>query len=109
MLAIEEAKLPPPRPAVAAISTNTQNGVCGRCTKNAKSRVGMSSRAALVAVQLRPPNFGTAKVYGSRIRDPTRLGTATSRNSCDGEKSKFILASRAEETLQSSQTEKPRC
>jgi hypothetical protein len=32
MLAIEEAKLPPPRPAVAAIRQNAQYGVAGLVT-----------------------------------------------------------------------------
>jgi hypothetical protein len=32
MLAIELAKLPPPRPAVAAIRQNAQYGVPGFCT-----------------------------------------------------------------------------
>ena len=84
MLAIELAKLPPPRPAVAAMRQNTQYGVSGRCTAYANPSVGMSSSAALAIVQLRPPNFGTAKVYGSRSSEPTRLGSATSRKSCCG-------------------------
>ena len=62
MFAIEEAKLPPPTPAVAAISTNTQYGVSGRCTAQANSSVGTSSSSALTTVQLRPPNLGTANV-----------------------------------------------
>ena len=62
MLAIDEAKLPPPKPAVAAMRMNTQYGVSGRCTKYANSSVGMSSSKALITVQLRPPNFGTANV-----------------------------------------------
>ena len=62
MLAIELAKLPPPRPAVAAIRQNTQYGVSGCCTAHAKSSVGTSSSEALTTVQLRPPNFGTANV-----------------------------------------------
>ena len=40
---------------------------------------------------------------------PTRLGAATSRNSCWGVKSKPVASSSAAETLQISQTEKPRC
>src|SRR4051794_20322893 len=62
MLAIEEAKLPPPNPAVAAIAMNTQYGVSGRWTTKAKSSVGITSSAALTIVQLRPPNFGPANV-----------------------------------------------
>ena len=62
MLAIEEAKLPPPRPAVAAMRQKAQYGVVGFCTAQANDSVGTSSIAALIIVQLRPPNFGTAKV-----------------------------------------------
>ena len=83
MFAIELAKLPPPSPAVAAIRQNIQYGVSGRCTAYANPSVGISSRAALATVQFRPPNFGTAN--GSRSREPTRLGRATSRKSCCGE------------------------
>ena len=62
MFAIELAKLPPPKPAVAAIRQKTQYGVAGFCTANANRSVGISSRAALTMVQLRPPNLGTANV-----------------------------------------------
>src|SRR5690242_1636702 len=103
MLAIEEAKLPPPTPAVAAISMNTQNGVSGRRTKKANSSVGIVSSSALTIVQLRPPNFGTANVYGSRSSEPTRFGIATSQNSCLGVKSKPALVRNAALTLHSSQ------
>src|SRR6478735_11629886 len=109
MFAIELAKLPPPKPAVAAITQKTQYGVPGSCTATAKSSVGTSSSAALIIVQLRPPNLGTANVYGSRSSDPTRLGSATSTKSCCGVKEKPICSRNAELTLQISQTEKPRC
>ena len=62
MLAIDEAKLPPPKPAVAAMSMKTQKGVPGCCTQTANSTVGITSSSALTTVQLRPPNFGTANV-----------------------------------------------
>ncbi len=62
MFAIEEAKLPPPNPAVAAMTQKAQYGVSGFCTATAKSSVGMSSSAALIIVQLRPPKNGTANV-----------------------------------------------
>src|SRR6478735_3809723 len=109
MFAIELAKLPPPKPAVAAITQKTQNGVSGRCTKNAKSSVGTSSRLALIIVQLRPPNFGTANVYGSRSSEPTRLGSATRKKSCWGVNVNPICSRSAELTLEISPTEKPRC
>src|SRR4051795_13025312 len=56
------AKLPPPAPAVAATRAIVQNGVSGRLTKYASPREGMSNNNADTMVQLRPPNFGTAKV-----------------------------------------------
>src|SRR6478609_12086287 len=99
MLAIELAKLAPPRPAVAAIRQNSQYGVPGFCTATAKPSVGISSSAALAIVQFRPPNLGTANVYGSRSSDPTRLGSATSRNSCCGVNEKPICSRNAELTL----------
>src|SRR6478609_12113933 len=106
MFAIELAKLPPPKPAVAEIRQNTQYGVVGSCTANANSRVGTSSSPALMIVQLRPPNFGTANVYGSRSSEPTRFGSATSRNSCCGLNSNPICSRNAALTLQISHTEK---
>ncbi len=109
MLAIDEAKLPPPKPAVAAIRQNTQYGVSGFCTAHANSSVGTSSSAALTIVQLRPPNLGTANVYGSRSSEPTRFGSATRKNSCCGVNEKPCARRNADETLQISQTEKPRC
>ena len=77
-----DAKLPPPSPAVAATSPMSQNGVVGRVTSSASSVVGMSSSAALTIVQLRPPNLGTANVYGKRMSAPMSPGIATSENSC---------------------------
>ena len=62
MLAIELEKLPPPKPAVAAIRQNAQYGVSGLVTAQANPRVGISSRAALAIVQLRPPTFATTRV-----------------------------------------------
>ena len=61
-----EAKLPPPRPAVAATSSISQNGVSGWVTKYASASVGMNSTAALKMVQLRPPNV----VHRERVRKP---------------------------------------
>ena len=46
-------------------------------TTQASSRQGISKSAAEMVVQLRPPKTGTAKVYGSRRKAPTPLGTAT--------------------------------
>jgi hypothetical protein len=57
-LAMLDAKLPPPRPAVAATTDISQNGVSGRWTSAISDSVGISSSSALAMVQLRPPNFG---------------------------------------------------
>src|ERR1700746_34949 len=62
MLAIEEAKLPPPSPAVEATSSISQNGVSGWLTKQARDSVGINSPAAEKMVQLRPPKVVTANV-----------------------------------------------
>jgi hypothetical protein len=61
MLAIEEAKLPPPTPATAATRSRVLNSTPGSRTIAAKT-VGTSSSSAANTVQLRPPNVATAKV-----------------------------------------------
>jgi hypothetical protein len=76
MSAMLEAKLPPPRPAVAVTISISQNGVSGRVMKYASAIVGTNSSAALRMVQFRPPNWGTAIVYGNRISEPTSPGKA---------------------------------
>src|SRR5687768_5988750 len=90
MFAIEEEKLPPPTPAVAAQAIRIH--ICVPCdcaasqplgTRNASSAVGMISSDALIVVHARPPYLGTAKVYGIRRNDPTRFGTATRMNSSE--------------------------
>ena len=68
----------------------------------------MSSNSALTIVQLRPPNLGTANVYGKRMSAPTSPGRATSENSCSVVYWKPTFGSRVATTLQISQTEKPR-
>src|ERR1700739_712801 len=77
MLAIDEAKLPPPKPAVAAMAARTGNGIWGGLTAHASSRHGTTNSDAEMIVQLRPPKTGTAKVYGSLRNAPTPLGMAT--------------------------------
>ena len=69
MLAIDDEKLPPPRPAVAAQSSSTQSCVSWLCSSSqplgttmASSSVGMNSSAALIVVHARPPKRGTANV-----------------------------------------------
>lgn len=62
MLAIEEAKLPPPSPARAATSSIVANDVSGLLTTTESPMVGISSSRAETMVQLRPPNRATMKV-----------------------------------------------
>ena len=62
MFAIEEAKLPPPRPAVAAASRSAQYGVVGSVTIHASRPVGMSRRSAETTVHERPPKRAGANV-----------------------------------------------
>ena len=80
MFAIEEAKLPPPTPAIAASTISVVYDTPGSQQRARRRRVGISSSSALTIVQLRPPNRATAKVYGSRMTDPTSAGTAVRRN-----------------------------
>src|SRR5690242_13790609 len=79
MLAIEEAKLPPPTPATAARIRRVVKETPG-LTRTAADTAGISSSAALTIVQLRPPNLATAKVYGRRRAAPSAVGTVVSRN-----------------------------
>src|SRR5690348_1448922 len=111
MLAIELAKLPPPSPARQEIAANTQNGVPPLVTAIMNAIVGISSRTAEMIVQLRPPNFGTAKVYGIRRNEPIRFGREVSRKSWLNVKLKagFWVISSGVVTDHSSQIEKPRC
>src|SRR5438132_4208535 len=107
MFAMLEAKLPPPSPAVEAASAISQKGVWGRCTRTARLAAGIRSRSALTTVQLRPPNFGTAKVYGKRMIDPTSPGTETSVKSCAVVYLNPAAGSRVAAMLHTSHTEKP--
>ena len=61
MLLMEEAKLPPPRPAVPAMRTIAQNGVEGVLATWTRPAQGTISSSAEMIVQLRPPNLATAK------------------------------------------------
>lgn len=62
MFDIELAKLPPPKPARAAMSRGTPNGVAGFDAAMASPMLGMRSRAAETIVQLRLPKRGTMNV-----------------------------------------------
>ncbi len=87
----------------------TENGVAGLRTKATSSEEGMRSKSALTMVQFRPPNFGTANVYGKRMSAPMRPGTATSVKSWSVVYAKPILGNRGATMLHISQTENPIC
>src|SRR3989442_1392868 len=70
-----------PRLAAAACAANTNMpNEAWLSTQYMNSRQGTTRMPALNTVQFRPPKRGTAKVYGSRSAEPTRLGMATSQN-----------------------------
>lgn len=83
MLAIELAKLPPPTPPSAAISSSTPKGVSGLDTAKPRSVAGIRRSPAETMVQLRPPKMATMKVYGKRSVAPTRLGSEISQNASE--------------------------
>ena len=62
MFVIDEAKLPPPKPANAATKSITPNDVSGLLTAHARPVHGITRSSAETTVQLRPPNRGTANV-----------------------------------------------
>src|SRR5690606_35394947 len=82
MLAIDEAKLPPPSPARAAITNSTGDGVSGRFRQSARPTVGSNYSSAETTIQYRPPKRPTMKVYGNRMVAPTRLGSEISQKVC---------------------------
>ena len=57
MLVIDDAKLPPPRPATAATIRKVVYDVPGCNMKYMVSAHGIANMPALKIVQLRPPNF----------------------------------------------------
>src|SRR4051795_11574222 len=107
MFVIDDAKLPPPTPASAVTTSSVPSETPGFRTANAVT-MGMSSSSALMTVQLRPPNFATANVYGSRSTDPTSAGTVVSRNLSSGAKPYAGPRNRTS-TDHIVQTEKPMC
>src|SRR5438552_15633062 len=107
MLAIDDEKLPPPTPAIAATISIVLNDTPG-CSANAATIAGSSNSAALTIVQFRPPNFATANVYGSRKNEPTPAGTVVSRNFCDGSKP-YSGPRNSTNTDHSVQIENPMC
>src|SRR3954451_21134464 len=109
MFAIDDAKFPPPSPAVVAASTNIQYGVAGFSTHAVMSASGTSSSADETVVQFRPPNRVTAAVYGIRIAEPTRLGSATSQNNWSTVNRNPAAGRLTATALHSSQIENPMC
>src|SRR3954453_7297376 len=108
MLAIELAKLPPPTPASDDTISRVANETPGFSTI-AVATVGTSSRAALMIVQLRPPNFATAKVYGSRTNEPSAVGSVVSRNLPAGSMPNTGSGRNSTSTDHRLQIEKPMC
>ena len=115
MFAIDEEKLPPPKPASAAHPIRTHSCVPCACeasqplgTRNASRAVGISSSVALNVVHARPPYFGTANVYGMRKNEPTRFGTAVSRNSSPIDMTMPMFARLMTTIVHSTHTLKPR-
>src|SRR5215218_8805398 len=108
MLAIELAKLPPPTPARHETISSVENETPGSSTI-AVAIVGTSSSAALTIVQLRPPNFATANVYGSRTNAPSAVGSVVSRNLPAGSMPNTGSGRKRTSTDHRLQTEKPMC
>src|SRR5512137_861032 len=61
MLAMLEAKLPPPKPHRSARVSMVPYDVVGSCTARPIPTAGTSSEAVEMAVQRRPPKMGTMK------------------------------------------------
>src|SRR3954453_10624163 len=108
MLAIELAKLPPPTPASDDTISRVANETPGFSTI-AVATVGTSSRAALMIVQLRPPNRATAKVYGNRTKAPSAVGSVVSRNLPAGSIPNTGSGRNSTSTDHRLQIEKPMC
>ena len=81
MLVIDDAKLPPPKPVMAATARNQPNpNSPGFIISIIVSPVGMSSTTAEKIAQLRPPNLAVACVYGIRRQEPTSVAVAAMTN-----------------------------
>src|ERR1700712_1144195 len=79
MLVIDDAKLPPPTPAMHATMSSVLYETPGFRTIAAVT-VGTSSNDALTTVQFRPPKVATANVYGNRTNAPSAVGIVVSKN-----------------------------
>lgn len=62
ILAIDEAKFPPPKPVSAARLSMIQNSVDGSANAMEMPPVGISKSNAEITVQLRPPKRATMNV-----------------------------------------------
>src|SRR4051794_39063585 len=107
MLDIDELKLPPPTPANVATARRVPKPTPG-CNTKAAAMEGISSSAAAMIVQLRPPNRRTASVYGRRRNEPTAAGIVVRRNFCDGSKP-YSGPRKRTKTDHIVHTEKPMC
>src|SRR5438552_16150102 len=89
MLAIDDEKLPPPKPVRQATRSSVSKETPGFSTKPVTAQ-GIISNAALMTVQFRPPSLATANVYGIRMAEPTAAGAVVSRNFWPGLKPYFF-------------------
>ena len=81
MLTIDEEKLPPPNPAVAAQASSTQSWASWACsasqplgTTMASSSTGMNSSDALITVHARPAEAGHGERVGDAEERPDQVG-----------------------------------
>src|SRR5262245_42361705 len=81
ILAIEEAKLPPPKPHSRANARKMKYGVSGFCTASPIPKAGRISDQVVSVVHNRPPKIGTMNEYKMRSVAPERPGNAASQNS----------------------------
>src|SRR3954470_17333804 len=109
MLVIDDAKLPPPKPASAAHTRYGHSGRPGWASSHIVPSVGISSTNAENTVQLRPPKVAVASVYGMRRHAPTSVAVAPSRNLSPAEKWYTDSGMNSTITDQMDQTEKPMC
>src|SRR5579875_76164 len=109
MLVIDDAKLPPPKPANAAHTRYGHSGKPGWASSHIVPTVGISRTKAENMVQLRPPKVAVASVYGIRRHAPTSDAVAPKRNLSAAEKPYTAWGMNSTITDQIDQTEKPTC
>ena len=101
--------MPPPNPASAAHTRYGQSGKPGLANNSSVPTVGSNSTSAEKIVQLRPPNFAVAKVYGKRRQPPTSVAVAPSKNLSPAENPYTDAGMKSTITDQIDQIEKPTC